>query len=70
VDAPLMIEMQQINGFPFSLYFLIHFNIRFFSGEGCRDSNPRRYRHALRSTAISDSSAGSTPRRAQAMLEM
>ena len=48
----------------------IHFYARFSSGEGRGDSSPRRTWNTSRSTAISDGSAGSTPRRDQARSEM
>jgi len=47
-----------------------HFRARFSFGESRECSSPRRTRNTSRSTAISDSSAGSTPRRYQANLEM
>ena len=45
-----------------SIYWLIHFHARSSFGEGRVGSSPRRTRKTSRSTAISDSSAGSTPR--------
>jgi len=47
-----------------------HFRARFSFRESRGGSHPRRTRDSLRSTAISDSSAGSTPRLDQARSEM
>jgi len=51
-------------------FLFITRHIRFSSVEGRGASSPRRTRNMSRSTAISDSSAGSTPRRAQGRPEM
>jgi len=50
-------------------YSFTHFRPRFSFGES-GGSSPRRTRYTTRSTAISDSSSGSTPRREQAKSEM
>ena len=48
----------------------IHFHARFSSSEGCGGNIYRRTWNTSRSTAISDSFGGSTPRRDQARSEM
>jgi len=48
----------------------IHFRARFTHGEDRRGSSPRTTRNTSRSTAISGSSADSTPRREQARSEL
>jgi len=48
----------------------IHFHARFSSREGRRGTSPRRTQNTSRSTAIPDSSVGSTPRRDQARSEV
>jgi len=49
------------------LLIFIHFHARFSSREGRVGNSPRRTWNTSRSTAISDSSAGPTPRRYQTM---
>jgi len=53
-----------------SVIYFIQFHARFSSREGCEGSSPRRTCNVSRPTAISDGSAGSTPRRDPARLEM
>ena len=48
----------------------IHFHAHFLSREGRTSTSPRRTQNTSRSTAISHSSAGSTPRRDQARSEV
>jgi len=48
-----------------SYYSLSHFRSRFSFGESRGGGSPRRTRNTSRSTVISDTSAGSTPRRGQ-----
>jgi len=47
-----------------------HFRVRFSFGESRGGSSPRRTQNTLRSTAISDISADSTPRRDKGRSEM
>ena len=51
-------------------YIFHHFHVFIFSKEGDGDSCSKRTPGTSRSTAISDSSAGSTPRRDEARSEM
>jgi len=47
------------------IHLFVDFHARFSFGVGHEGSSPKRTRNTSRSTAISDSSAGSTPRRDQ-----
>jgi len=57
-----------VNKLKVNVIHFVHFHARFSSRQGCGGSSSSRTWNTSRSTAISDSSAGSTPRRYQASL--
>jgi len=62
-----MLRWFVINGLLLDIW-VVYFNAHFSSGEGPRNSIPRRTQNTWRNTAIPDSSACSSPSKASVIL--